>query len=64
MQTYHRLDDVQMSSIDRERAKAHMRSAELTIDIIFAAVEKTRLISATVGRRLVALLGPNFRQAG
>jgi len=64
MQTYHRLDDVHMSSIDRERAKAHMRSAELTIDIIFTAVEKTRLVSATVGRRLVALLGPSFRQAG
>lgn len=64
MQTYHHLDDVQMSSIDRERAKAHMRSAELTIDIIFAAVEQTRLISAALGRRLVALLGPSFRQAG
>ena len=25
MNIYHRLDDVQMSAIDRERAKAHMR---------------------------------------
>jgi hypothetical protein len=64
MQTYHRLDDVQMSAIDRERAKAHMRSAELTIDIIFTAVEKTRLISAVVRRRLHAFLGPNLSQAG
>ena len=64
MQTYHRLDDVQMSAIDRERAKAHMRSAELTIDIIFTALEKTRLISAAVRRRLLAFLGPNLSQAG
>ncbi len=55
MQTYHRLDDVRMSAIDRERAKAHMRSAELTIDFVAAAVAKTRLISAAVGRRVINL---------
>ena len=64
MQTYHRLDDVQMSAIDRQRAKAHMRSAELTIDIIFTALEKTRFISAAVRRRLLAFLGPNLSQTG
>ena len=53
MQTYHRLDDVHMSAIDREHAKAHMRSAELTIDFVAAAVAKMRLISAALGRRVV-----------
>ena len=52
MQTYHRLDDVQMSAIEREHAKAHMQSAELTIDLIFAAVEKTRLVGAALGRKV------------
>ena len=52
MQTYHRLDDVRMSAIDREYAKAHMQSAELTIDLIFAAIAKTRLAGAALGRGL------------
>lgn len=55
MQIYDRLDDVQMSAIDREHAKAHMRSAELTIDFVAAAVAKTRLVSAAMGRRLINL---------
>ena len=55
MNIYHRLDDVQMSAIDRERAKAHMRSAELTIDFVAAVVEKTRLIGAALGRRVINL---------
>ena len=50
MNVYHRLDDVQMSAIDREHAKAHMRSAELTIDFVAAVVARTRLISAALGR--------------
>ena len=41
MQTYHRLDDVHMSEIDREHAKAHMRSAELTIDFVFERNESS-----------------------
>jgi hypothetical protein len=56
MQTYHRLDDVQMSAIDREHAKAHMQSAELTIDLIFAALAKARLVSAALGRGLSNLV--------
>ncbi len=55
MQTYHRLDDVHMSEIDREHAKAHMRSAELAIDFVFDAVAKTRSVSAALGRRVVDL---------
>ena len=55
MNIYHRLDDVQMSAIDREHAKAHMRSAELTIDFVAAVVTKMRLISAALGRRVVNL---------
>ena len=55
MSTYHRLDDVRMSAIDREHARAHMRSAELLIDFVFAAVEKTRQLSSAVTRRLTAL---------
>lgn len=51
MQTYHPLDDVQMSAIDREHAKAHMRSAELTIDFVAATVTKTRAVSAALGHR-------------
>ena len=34
MQTDHLLDNVRMSEVEREHAKAHMRSAELTIDFI------------------------------
>ena len=55
MNIYHRLDDVQMSAIDREHAKAHMRSAELTIDFVAAVVAKMRLISAALGRRVINL---------
>ena len=55
MQTYHRLDDVHMSEIDREHAKAHMRSAELAIDFVFDAVAKTRAVSAALGRRVIDL---------
>ncbi len=55
MQIYDRLDDVQMSAIDREHAKAHMRSAELTIDFVAAVVARTRSVSAALGRRLINL---------
>ena len=55
MPTYHRLDDVRMSEIDREHAKAHMRSAELAIDFVFNAVAKTRSVSAALGRRVIDL---------
>ena len=55
MSRYHRLDDVVMSEIDRERAKAHMRSAELTIDFVFAAVDKARLLTTALRRRLMSL---------
>ena len=55
MQTHHRLDDVNMSAIDREHAKAHMRSAELTIDFVAAVVARTRSVSAALGRRLINL---------
>ena len=55
MSSYHRLDDVLMSAIDRERAKAHMRSAELIIDFVFAAVETARLLTNAVTRRLTSL---------
>ena len=40
MQTYHLLDNVRMSEVEREHAKAHMRSAELTIDFVFMAAAK------------------------
>ena len=55
MNVYHRLDDVQMSAIDREHAKAHMRSAELTIDFVAAVVARTRLIGVALGRLVVNL---------
>jgi hypothetical protein len=55
MNIYHRLDDVQMSAIDREHAKAHMRRAELTIDFVAAVVAKVRSISAALGRLIVNL---------
>ena len=48
MQTYHRLDDIHMSAIDREHAKAQIRSAELTIDFVFAAVAKVRKMSSAL----------------
>ena len=57
MQIYDRLDDVQMSAIDRKRAKAHMRSAEATIDFVAAVLAKTRFVSAAVGRRVINLMG-------
>ncbi len=44
-----------MSAIDREHAKAHMRSAELTIDFVAAAVAKMRLIGAALGRLVINL---------
>ena len=55
MQTYHRLDDVHMSEIDREHAKAHMRSAELVLDLLSCLLAKTRSVSAALGRRVVDL---------
>ena len=55
MQIYDRLDHIHMSAIDREHAKAHMRRAEATIDFVAAAVAKTRLISAALGRRVINL---------
>ncbi len=60
MSSYHRLDDVCMRAIDREHAKAHMRSAELIIDFVFAAVEKARQFTSAVPRRvtLLALFWP------
>ena len=55
MSTYDRLDGVCMRQIDREHAKAQMRSAELIIDFVFAAVEKARLFTTAVVRRLTSL---------
>ena len=55
MQTYHRLDDVQLSAIDRAHAEAHMRRAELIIDFVFDAVAKTRSVSTAVQRRVINL---------
>ena len=55
MQIYDRLDDVYMSTIDREHAKAHMRSAEATIDFIAAAVARTRTVGVATGRRVINL---------
>ena len=54
MPTCHRLDDVHLSAIDREHAKAHMRSAEVTIDFVFAAAAKVRQMSSALGRFLVS----------
>jgi hypothetical protein len=55
MQMYDRLDGIHMSAINREHAKAHMRSAELTIDFVFAAVVTTRSVIAVLGQRLINL---------
>ncbi len=55
MQIYDRLDAIHMSAIDREHAKAHMRSAELTIDFVVAAVKTTRSVSAALGQHLINL---------
>ena len=40
------LDQVRMSSIDRERALAHMRSAEATIDFVAAVIATVRSTAA------------------
>ena len=53
MPTYHRLDEVHMSAVDREHAEAHMRSAELIIDFVFAAVAKFRQVSASLARFVI-----------
>lgn len=55
MQTYHLLDKVRMSAIEREHAQAHMRSAELTIDLVFTAVAKVRVAIALVARSVINL---------
>ena len=55
MSTYHRLDDIRMSAIDRAHAKAHMQSAEQIVDFVFAAMEKARLFTTAVARRLTSL---------
>ena len=55
MQIYDRLDAIDMSAIDREHAKAHMRRAELTIDFVVAAVKTTRLLGAALGQHLISL---------
>lgn len=55
MQTHHRLDDIQMSAIDREHAKAHLRSAELTIDFFADAMAKARLVISAVKRLVINL---------
>ena len=55
MQICDRLDDIHMSAVDREYAKAHMRSAELTIDVVFAAVVTTRSVVAALGQHLINL---------
>ena len=62
MQIYDRLDDVQMNAIDRERAKAHMRSAEATIDFVADALAKTRRASAVIRRRLTQPSTSLFRK--
>ena len=55
MQIYDRLDAIHMSAIDREHAKAHMRSAELMIDFVVAAVATTRSATAAIGQYLINL---------
>jgi hypothetical protein len=55
MQTYDLLDKVQLSAIEREHAKAHMRSAELTIDFVFMAAAKVRLAIAGIARFVINL---------
>ena len=61
MQTYHRLDDVQMSAIDREHAKAHMRSAEAIIDFVAHAVANTRFVIALVERYVMDVARRSLR---
>jgi hypothetical protein len=55
MSTYHRLDDIRMSAIDRAHAKAHMQSAEQIVDFVFAAVTKARVLTTAVTHRLNSL---------
>ena len=59
MQIYHLLDNVRMSAIEREHAKAHMRSAELTIDLVVMAAAKVRLAIAVVTRFVLNLTRRN-----
>ena len=42
MQTRHPLDDVHMSTYERERAKAQMRRAEFIVDLVALGVSKVR----------------------
>ncbi len=52
MQAPHPLDSVHMREPDRERAKAHMRSAEFTIELVALGVSKVRsLIALARGHR-------------
>ena len=55
MQTYHLLDDVQMSANEREHARAHMQSAELTIDFVFMVAAKVSLAIAVATRFVIDL---------
>ena len=55
MPTYHLLDNVRMSAIEREHAKAHMQSAELTIDFVLMAAAKGRLAGAWLVRHVMNL---------
>ena len=48
MQVPHPLDRVHMREHDRERAKAHMQSAEFTIELVALAVTKVRSVVAIV----------------
>jgi hypothetical protein len=48
--------NIRMSAIEREHARAHLRSAELTIDFVFMTVAKARLVLALVPRFAVASL--------
>ena len=45
-----------MSSVDRERALAHMRSAEATIDFVAAVVATARFTGAQAVQGVSALL--------
>ena len=57
MNIYDRLDAIHMSAIDREHAKAHMRTAEATIDFVVAAVVTTRSVSAALWEHLINMAG-------
>lgn len=62
MQTPHTLDDVQMSSHERERAKAHMQRAEFIIDQVALGVSKMRSVFAALTTYCRSVLTPLFRQ--